>query len=60
MQIFSNDNYNRLINFISLNTSKLKDDEAKNVINKFKKMTDLPVTDPIRFGIEELAQNIFD
>ena len=45
---------------ISLNTSKLKDDEAKNVINKFKKMTNLPVTDPIRFGIGELAQNIFD
>lgn len=43
---------------ISLNTSKLNDKEAKQIIKKIEKKTTLPVTDPIRYGVKKLWKNL--
>lgn len=43
---------------ISLNTYGLSDKEAQNAILEYEKLTNLPVTDPVRFGPEILYQTI--
>ena len=43
---------------VSLNTSKLSEKEAKETIKKISKKTELPVTDPIRFGVELICKDL--
>ena len=43
---------------VSLNTSKLSEKHAKKVIKKIKESTGLPVTDPIRFGVEIIFEDL--
>ena len=43
---------------ISLNTSRLNDKMAKQIIKKFKKNKTLPATDPIRYGVKKLWKNL--
>jgi uncharacterized NAD-dependent epimerase/dehydratase family protein len=41
---------------ISLNTQELSEEEAKKEIKKIEEETDLPTTDPIRFGCQKLVE----
>lgn len=41
---------------ISLNTQELNEEEAKEEIKKIEAKTDLPTTDPIRFGCKDLIK----
>ena len=43
---------------VSLNTSKLDENEAKKVINETAKITGLPVTDPVRYGVDEICLSL--
>ena len=43
---------------VSLNTSKLNEKEAQNVINETTKITGLPVTDPVRYGVEKICRSL--
>ncbi|MGB5498803.1 MAG: DUF1611 domain-containing protein, partial [Maribacter sp.] len=43
---------------IALNTSKLKESEALELIDKLEKETGLPVTDVVRFGAEKLGKTL--
>lgn len=43
---------------VSLNTSKLNEKEAQKIINETKEITGLPVTDPVRFGVEKICESL--
>lgn len=43
---------------ISIDTRGLSEEEAKDTLEKYRKETDLPVTDPIRFGVDVLVKAI--
>jgi uncharacterized NAD-dependent epimerase/dehydratase family protein len=43
---------------VSLNTSKLNEKEAQKVINETKEITGLPVTDPVRYGVENICLSL--
>lgn len=43
---------------ISVDTRGLSEQEAKDILEKYKNETNLPVTDPIRFGVENLVDAI--
>ncbi len=43
---------------VSLNTSKLNEKEAQNVIYETTKITGLPVTDPVRYGVEKICRSL--
>lgn len=43
---------------IAVNTEKLSEDEAKTYLAKLAKTHDLPATDPIRFGVGGIVQNL--
>ena len=45
---------------VSLNTSRLNEDEAKNYIAKVEKETGLPAADVIRFGGEKIFEKIIE
>ena len=45
---------------VSLNTSRLNDNEAKNYISKVEKETGLPSADVIRFGGEKIFEKIIE
>ena len=45
---------------VSLNTSRLNDNEAKNYISKVEKETGLPAADVIRFGGEKIFEKIIE
>lgn len=43
---------------IAVNTEKLGEDEAENLLASLAKTHDLPATDPIRFGVEEIVDRM--
>ena len=43
---------------VSLNTSKLNEKEAHKIINETNDITGLPVTDPVRFGVEKICKDL--
>ena len=43
---------------ISLDTRKLKEDEARELIERYVSLTGLPTTDPIRFGAAKLVDSV--
>ncbi|MDX2105691.1 MAG: DUF1611 domain-containing protein [Candidatus Melainabacteria bacterium] len=43
---------------ISVDTRGLSEQEAKNILEKYENETNLPATDPIRFGVEPLVKAI--
>ena len=45
---------------VSLNTSKLSIKEAEEALIKVSKKTNLPVTDPIRFGVELICKDLLE
>lgn len=45
---------------ISLDTRKLQDSEAQEIIESYESLTGLPVTDPIRYGSEKLIDGVID
>ena len=51
-------NPNAALAGISLNTSALNDDEAKILCAEWQETYQVPVTDPVRFGIQSIAHNL--
>lgn len=51
-------NPNAALAGISLNTSALTDDEAKILCAEWQETYQVPVTDPVRFGIQSIAHNL--
>ncbi|MBN1115009.1 MAG: DUF1611 domain-containing protein [Oligoflexia bacterium] len=45
---------------ISLNCHDMSDNEARDIIKMTQDLTGLPCTDPVKFGVEDLADSIFD
>ena len=43
---------------VSLNTSKLNENDAQKIIKEITKITGLPVTDPIRFGVDKICKDL--
>jgi uncharacterized NAD-dependent epimerase/dehydratase family protein len=43
---------------ISVNTSKLTDQEARDFLASLENVFELPATDPIRFGVEKIVRNL--
>lgn len=60
------DAYEKLAGFVrpskivgmAVDTSKLKEDEAKQLLERYASLTGLPVTDPVRFGAGKLFDSI--
>ena len=43
---------------VSLNTSKLNENDAQKIIKEITKITGLPVTDPVRYGVEKICKDL--
>jgi uncharacterized NAD-dependent epimerase/dehydratase family protein len=43
---------------IAANTSMFSEEEAKNYIQQLEEKTNIPVTDPIRYGMQEIGDII--
>lgn len=51
-------NANAKLAGISLNTSSLNEEEAKTLCADWQEQSNVPVTDPVRFGIDSIAEQL--